>query len=119
MTTQARTPELEAEAERMRERRRHLARNIRQARILARQLPPNPAGTDFLRRYRRVTTQQGYLYPNPDRAAACQERADHARKSYELLRAAAGEGNEQAATMLEAVKATVDLYAALAQSAPH
>lgn len=117
MTTQTRTPELETEAERMRERRRHLARNIRQARSLARQLSPNPAGTDFLRRYHRVTARQGYLYPNPDRGDACQEHADRARESYEMLRAAAGAEDGLAAPMLEAVKAAADLYAALARTA--
>lgn len=117
MTTQTRTPELEAEAERMRERRRHLARNIRQARILARQLPPNPAGTDFLRRYRRVTVEQGYLYPNPDRAAACQRQADRERETYDDLRATVNADDEQGVSILKALKASADFYAALAQTA--
>jgi len=117
--TQTRTPELEAEAERMRERRRHLARNIRQARVLLQQLPGDSRGTDFLSRYRRVTTEQGYLYPHPDRAAACQAHADRARESYEWLRAAAGLNHEQAALMLEAARASAELYVALAQTARH
>jgi hypothetical protein len=115
MTPIPRTPEVEAAAERMRLRRAHLARNIRQARILAQQL--NPAGTDFLRRFRRVTIEQGYLYPNPDRAASCQAHAESARESYELLYARIAQPDEQAALMLEAARATAELYAALAQTA--
>lgn len=110
-----RTPEMEAAAERMRERRAHLARNIRQARILARQL--NPAGSDYLRRFQRVTEEQGYLYPNPDRVATCRAHADRAHESYELLRAQLVQPNEQAASILEAVRTTAELYAALAQTA--
>jgi hypothetical protein len=110
-----RTPEVEAAAERMRERRAHLARNIRQARILARQL--NPAGSDDLRRFQRVTEEQGYLYPNPDRAASCQTHADRAREGYELLCAQLVQPDEQAASILEAARASAELYAALAQTA--
>lgn len=115
MTT--RTPEVEAAAERMRERRSHLARNIRQARILVEQ--GRAEGQNYLNRVRRVTVEQGYLCPNPDRAAACKAFEVQHRATYAVLTAnlIPKQQTEEGRAMLEATRKVAELYAILAATA--
>lgn len=116
MTT--RSPETEAAAERMRQRRSHLARNIRQARILVQH--GRQEGQAFLDRVRRVTVEQGYLYPNPDRAAACRAFEEQHRAACRMLAANMTPDQQrepEGHSLLESSRRAADLYAELARTA--
>ena len=113
------TPELESCAERMRQRRRVAAHNLRAARTLQRQ--GNQEAAQRVEKHRAAKRRYGDLYPNPDRRADLLRHADSLKATLADLESqnplpgvsvtAAGQA------IYETFKKAVVFYAALAQAA--
>jgi len=116
----ARSPALEARAERMRQQRRHVAAQLRQARYYAR-FPGAERAQEYIARYRDITRKHGHLSPNPDRAADCLRFAAKARALHaDLLPGLSNAPDRaQAEEMLQALIDDAEQLEEMAKTASH
>lgn len=113
------TPDLETYAERMRQRRRVAAHNLRATRRLQRQGDQEAA--QRIEKHRDAKRRYGDLYPNPDRRADLLKHVDSLKATLADLESqdpppgvsATPEGQAMHATF----KKSIGTYAALAQAA--